>query len=99
MAPLSHTYSDLALRVKMAALPPFLVPAIATIVLSISNLNKDPIAVSAISTAKDIYGTIHIIVAYSVGIFPFNDNKCDVTDTLLPHGAAEVSFQPAQPTK
>ena len=22
-----------------------------------------------------------------------------VTDTLLPHGAAEVSFQPARPTK
>ena len=30
---------------------------------------------------------------------PFNVNKCDVTDTLLPHCAAEVSFQPAQPTK
>ena len=26
-------------------------------------------------------------------------NKCDVTDTLLPYGAAEISFQPVQPTK
>ena len=57
------------------------------------------IAVSAISTAKDIYGTIYIIVDYRVGIFPFNVNKCDVADTLLPHSAAEVSFQPARPTK
>ena len=24
-------------------------------------------------------------------------NKCDFTDTLLPHGAAEGSFQPARP--
>ena len=56
------------------------------------------IAVSAISTAKDIYDTIYIIVDYQVGIFPFNFNKCDVTDTLLPHGAAEVIFQPAQPS-
>ena len=56
-------------------------------------------AVSVISTAKDIYGTIHIIVDYRVGIFPVNANKCDVTDMLLPHSAAEVNFQPAQPTK
>ena len=57
------------------------------------------IAVSAILTAKDICGTIFVIVDYRVGIFPFNLNKCDITDTLLPHGAAEVRFQPAQPTK
>ena len=25
----------------------------------------------------------------------FNVDKCNVTDTLLPHGAAEVSFQSA----
>ena len=31
-------------------------------------------------------------------MFPFNVNKCNVTD-MLPHGAAEVSFQPVQPTK
>ena len=54
---------------------------------------------SSISTAKDIYGTIYITVDYRVGIFPFNVNKFDVTDMLLPHGAAEVSFQTAQPTK
>ena len=57
------------------------------------------IPVSTISTAKDMYGTIHIIVDYRVGIFPFNVSKCDVTNMLLPHGAAEVSFQPTQPTK
>ena len=57
------------------------------------------IAVSAISKAKDIYGTIHINVDDRVGIFPFNVNKCNVTDTWLPHGAAEVSFQPAEATK
>ena len=55
--------------------------------MSSKNTLKE-IAVSAISTAKDIYGTIYIIVEYKVGIFPFNDNKCDVTDMLLPHGAA-----------
>ena len=27
-------------------------------------------------------------VDYRVGIFPFNVNKCDVTETLLLHGAA-----------
>ena len=52
------------------------------------------IVVSAISTAKGIYGTIYIIVEYRVDIVPFHVNKCNVTDTLLPHGAAEVSFQP-----
>ena len=57
------------------------------------------IAVSTILTAKDIYGTIYIIVEYRVGIFPFNVNKSDFTNMLLPHGAVEVSFQPAQPTK
>ena len=30
-----------------------------------------------------------------VGICPFNVNKCDVAETLLPHGAAEISFQSA----
>ena len=35
------------------------------------------IAVSVISTAKDINDTIHVIVDYRVGIFPFNVNKCD----------------------
>ena len=55
------------------------------------------IAVSAISTAKDIYDTIYIIVDYRVGIFPFNVNKCDVTDSLLPHGAAELSFNLPNP--
>ena len=42
-------------------------------------------------------GTIYIIVDYRFGIFPFNVNKCDVTDTLLPHGVAEVSFNPRNP--
>ena len=33
-------------------------------------------------------------------ICPFNaNNLCDVTDTLLPHGAAEVGFQSAQRTE
>ena len=37
---------------------------------------------------------------YRVGICPFNVNKCgNVADTLLPHGAAEVSFQSAQSTE
>ena len=40
--PPSHTYSNLALCAKVAALPPFLVPAIASVVLAISNLNKNP---------------------------------------------------------
>ena len=50
------------------------------------------IAVSAISTAKDIYDTIYIIFDYQVGIFPFNFNKCDVTNTLLPHDAADPLY-------
>ena len=28
--------------------------------------------------------TIHVIVYHRVGICPFNVDKCDVTDTLLP---------------
>ena len=47
-------------------------------------------------TAEDINDTIHIIVDYRVGICPFSFNKCDVTDTLLPHGAAEVRFHSSQ---
>ena len=36
---------------------------------------------------------IRSIADYRVGICPFKVNKCDaVTDTLLLHGAAEVSF-------
>ena len=57
------------------------------------------ISVCAISTAEDINDTIHVIVDYIVDICPFNVNKCDVTDTLLPLGAAEVSFQSAQRTE
>ena len=58
------------------------------------------IAVSAIyTTAEDINDTIHVIVDYRVDICPFNVNKCDVTDTLLSHGAADVSFQSAQRTE
>ena len=41
--PPSHTYPDLALRAKMAALPPSLVPAIDTFVPATSNLNKNPV--------------------------------------------------------
>ena len=52
------------------------------------------IAISATSTDECIYDTIYIIVDYRVGIFPVT-----VTDTLLPHGAAEASFQSTQPTK
>ena len=51
------------------------------------------IAVSAISTAEDVKDTNHVIVDYKVGICRFSVNKCDVTDTLLPHGAAKVSSQ------
>ena len=40
--------------------------------------------VSAISTAKDIYGTIFVIVEYRVGIFPFSVYKCNVTDVVAP---------------
>ena len=41
-------------------------------------------AVFAILAAENIHDTTHIIVDYRVGICPFNVNKCDVTDTLLP---------------
>ena len=57
------------------------------------------IAVSATPTAKYIYDTFYITTDYRVGIFPFSVNKCDVTDTLLPYGATEASFQCTQPTK
>ena len=66
--------------------------------MSSLNVFKE-IAVSAISTTKDICGTIYLMVEYRVGIFLFNVNRCHVTETLLPHGAAEVSCQPAQPTE
>ena len=56
------------------------------------------IVVSAVSTDKYIDDTIYIIVDHVVGIFPFSV-KCNVTDMLLTHRAAEVSFQSAQPTK
>ena len=39
-------------------------------------------------TAEDINDMIHVIADYRAGISPFNFNKCDVADTLLPHGAA-----------
>ena len=42
---------------------------------------------------EDINDTIHVIVDYRVSICPFNVNKCDVPDTLLPHGAAEVRLK------
>ena len=61
--------------------------------------NLKEIAVSSISRAEDINDTIHVIVDYRVRICPFNVNKCNVADTLLPHGAAEVSFQSAQRTE
>ena len=38
---------------------------------------------------------IHVIVDYRVGICPFNVNKWNVADTLLPHGAVELSFHNA----
>ena len=44
------------------------------------------------AVSEDVNDTIHVIVGYRV-------DKCDVTDTLLPHGAAEVSFQSAQRTE
>ena len=34
---------------------------------------------------------IHVTDDYRIGIFPLNVNKCDVTNMLLLHGAAEVS--------
>ena len=54
---------------------------------------KRNIAVSVIWTVDDINDTIPVIVDYRVGIGHFNVYKCDVTDTLLPHGAAEVRFE------
>ena len=39
----SQTYPDLALRDEMGAPTPFLVPVITTIVLAISNFNKNPV--------------------------------------------------------
>ena len=42
---------------------------------------------------------IQSIVDYRVGICPFTVNKCDVTDTLLLHGATEVSFQSVERTE
>ena len=50
------------------------------------------IAVFALFTAKDINDTIHVIVDYRASLCPFNVTKCDVTDTLLPHGATEVNL-------
>ena len=61
--------------------------------------NLKEIAVSSISTGEDVNDTIQVIVDYRVGICPFNVGKCNVADTLLPHGATEVSFQLAQCTK
>ena len=42
---------------------------------------------------------IAITAEFRIGIFPLSVNKCVFTDKLPPHGAAEVSFQSAQPTK
>ena len=42
------------------------------------------IAVVAILTAEVINDKIHVIVDYRIGICPFNVNKCEITDTLLP---------------
>ena len=50
------------------------------------------IGLSSISTAEGITDAIHVIVDYRVGICPFSVNKCNVADTLLSHGAAEVKF-------
>ena len=61
--------------------------------------NLKEIAVSSISTGEDVNDAIQVIVDYRVGIYPFNVGKCNVADTLLPHGATEVSFQLAQCTK
>ena len=53
----------------------------------LQKLMKHVLNTAAISTAKDIYDTLYVTTDYRVGIFPFSVNKCDVTDTLLPHGA------------
>lgn len=42
---------------------------------------------------------ISITAEFRIGIFPLSVNKCVFTDKLSPHGAAEVSFESAQPTK
>ena len=47
--------------------------------------------VFAILTAEDTNDTIHVIVDYRVRICLFNVNKCKITGTVLPHGAAKVS--------
>ena len=61
-----------------------------------NTLNLEERAVSSISTAEDINDVVHVIADNRVGICSFNVNKSNVADTLLPHGAAEVSFQSAQ---
>ena len=61
--------------------------------------NLKEIAVSSISTAEDINDAVHVIADNRIGICPFNVNKSNVSDTLLPHGAAAVSFQSAQRTE
>ena len=59
------------------------------------------IAVSAISTAKDINDTIHVIVDYRVMAYTLSMliSAMNITDTLLPHGVAQVRFQSAQRTE
>ena len=42
---------------------------------------------------EDISDTNHVIVDYRVGIRPCNFNKCSGGDMLVPHVAAEGSFQ------
>ena len=42
---------------------------------------------------------ISITAEFRIDIFPLSVNKCVFTDKLSHHGAAEVSFQSAQPTK
>jgi len=39
-----------------------------------------------------------LLTTESLSHMPFNVNKCEITNTLLPHGAAEVSFQSVQRT-
>ena len=57
--------------------------------MSLKNtLKLKEVAVSSIATAEDTNDTIHVFVEYRGGICPFNVNKCNVADTLLPYGAA-----------
>ena len=57
--------------------------------MSLKNtLKLKEVVVSSIATAEDTNDTIHIFFEYRVGICPFNVNKCNVADTLLPHGAS-----------